>query len=506
MNASLERRKEIHQKIIDSRHALVPGRDENEYCDPIFVKNVEQEVMEELNIKYFYSEFDHMVDLIRVAKYFQCPILTKNFEYCLYGVSCITPHSLNFGDTLKCTLYDLSEKHVFPRSRQLLSVLLAASDEDSPLFCLFPRDASYTDKNVFFKRLHWIRRQNFNEAISDLSRNLNESNKKSFIVSINEFESYFRIGGDRLALSYFKEINLNKYDFFARLVASGAVAVPYINLRYNKTFSGSWLIFDENKDDAMWPVLEMIFHVLGLLTKSVDVKISFIGRKHLSSCVLDKEMKLRKNRALRKSPPTSDMFQEIMCEILNDFKFQLLNALPEDCRMIALALVYYCYKSGEDFKNGIYSVILSYFMLGRVLSNVGVMRKSNFVISHAENATNENGNYATVARSFLEFFYISGSRAKEIFSRSMLHRMSEFEHCLQHMNYLNRLVDGKMKCTIYHKSINTAFINNIMASLINETSPLDFIKNKFQCDSMFLQYKNIIDVIENCVKLVQSNN
>lgn len=99
MKADLETRKQLHQKLIDNKMAIVPG-DEN-YYEPVFTKDVQKQVLEELGIKYYVCEHDARETMLDVSKNYKCAVLTNNIEYCLLGMSCVTPDSIAYDKNKK---------------------------------------------------------------------------------------------------------------------------------------------------------------------------------------------------------------------------------------------------------------------------------------------------------------------------------------------------------------------------------------------------------------------
>ncbi|CAF4928928.1 unnamed protein product [Pieris macdunnoughi] len=513
MKADVDKRKEIHQKLMNKTDSIQPGRQENEYCEPTFTKDVQREVFDKLGIRYFVCECNHSEALISLAIDYNLPILTNNFEYCLFGVTCILPNSIVFDDNgFRCTVYK-PNRQLFPLSIDMMSILLAISDEDSSYYQHIPGILKCHEKLIFLSAQHWIRKQNKKSAIETLTKYLKPSDKQELLETISYMEKLFKHSRHFVASSYRNRhavhptrIDTTSKDWFETAVARGLIAIPYINLKNNNSCSGSWLIVDKNRDDAMLVALDLIFYALGLLTNSTDLKISFIGRQSSLSIVRDIEKKLPTRKALYMFRSSSDLcsaelFRVIINELMNGFDFVTLDSISKDCHMIIIALVYYSRKN-KDFQNGVYSILLSYFMLGPIGNKVGVLKKSNFAVTHSTGDKTKD-RYVTAANAFIDLFYLDGSRLKTIFNRDILHNIAEFEHCLQHVNFLNKLCGEVTMCTIYHKAVNTTFVHNLYFTLTQEKNPLEYLKTRFNCDSIYLEYENLIRVFEKCAHSVK---
>ncbi|XP_045523240.1 uncharacterized protein LOC123713558 isoform X2 [Pieris brassicae] len=375
MKADVDKRKEIHQKLMNKTDSIQPGRQENEYCEPTFTKDVQREVLDELGIQYFV----YKQELLETISYMEL---------------------------------------LFKHSRQFVDSLYRSHHTIHPT-----------------------------------------------------------------------KIDTTNKEWFETAVARGLIAIPYINLKNNSSFSGSWLIVNNNRDDAILVALDLIFYALGLLTYSTDLKISFIGCQFSSSIIWDIEKKLPSHRALYMFRSNSDLYSAellrvIIHELMNGFDFVTLDSISKDCHMIIIALVNYSRKN-KDFQIGVYSILLSYLMLGPIGNQVGVLKKSNFAVTH-NTGDKTKDRYVTVANAFIDLFYVNESRLKTIFNRKILHNVSEFEHCLQHVNFLNKLCGEVTMCTIYHKAVNATFVHNLYFTLTQEKNPLEYLKRRINCDSIYL--------------------
>lgn len=499
MKVDLERRKEIHQNVINNRDAIQPGRDENIYCEPIFVQDVQREVLEELGIQYYVTEYNNKEAMFTVAKYFDCPILTNNFEYRLYGVKCIVPNSLIFSNTISCDVLCKVELYM---PKDMIPIFLTLIDEDSSFFKKLPRIINCQEKNLIASVLRWATRQSKDVALKDVLKNLKDETEREIFINTCEEHTKLCKADDQMAIQYF-ESGMVKNDYFLDRVANGKIAVPYINLKNNATFSGSWLIVDKEKDDAILPAIDIPLFIYGILTNSENVKITFIGRKLNKSEVWDIEGEFRATEGLLKKIQNSErhVFNDYVRKILPGFVFMWLKPLPEDCWVLIIACLYFC-KRNKDFINFAYSFMLSYVMLGPVSEKVGVIKKSNFLslndFDKSEDSSEDmkTKDCALATIKLIDLFY--ADKIISIFNRRILHSLAEFQHYLQHLNYLNKFCGGTIKCTVYHKVLNISFVYNVYQKIEKDNS-LKYFETTL-CNSPVLTYfKKMINVFDECL-------
>lgn len=501
----IESRKKIHQKLIDVNIAIVPGDDQ--YYEPVFVKDVIKQVLEELGIKYAVCEYDVYKTLLDVSRAYNCPVLSNNIEICLMFMSCITPDSLVYGQEQKLILCQISTSEAFYHRQCKIHhtkkpLFMAIIDETGPLFKKIPEIVGFMPKkgtNPAGYLMYWVKRIELKEANSFIGNLLaTDEERKIFEDSIAELSMIFFSPRDYFAIKHFrsqknysiyKDINM----LFRSGVMTGKIAIPYINLR-NGTFPGSWVICDESKRDAMQPAMDIVMDAYDFLSKYHNEKpVTFIKR------IGDKtDLELVK--------PTN-RFHDFADKVLKDFNWLDLNKAPEESWLLIITLVY-CMTHIEDFIDAAYSILLSYVMLGPVSEKVGLIKRTklNSCLNKSERETNNECTYEdslTGSKALLNYFYEGD--LTESFDRSALHDLAEFQHCLQHINYVNKLYDSKMwggevKCTTYHKTYNGTFVYNILLHMRQYRSPVAFIKHHLNtCPSVLKFYLKIKGVFESCL-------
>ncbi|XP_061718537.1 uncharacterized protein LOC133526096 [Cydia pomonella] len=502
MDVDLEKRKVIHQNIIDDRNIIEPG--DNKFYEQIFTKSVHREVLEELGIRYCVTEYNARQTLLDLSKELNCPVLTHNFEQCLLGMTCIIPGSIwydqakNHITCLKQTP-DLFKKYI-KVSEVMKPIFLTIIDENLPLYDKIPEIIGSKPQWPVGPLLYWIKKQereSLERVIDKLDMLLTTMEQKQmFRESIDELTNIIFHSRESHALSYLKgeqtAILDVEIEWFKNGVLTGKIPSVYINLKNRATFSGSWVLFDESKRDALLPTLDIVMYAHSLLWDSPQ-SLTFIGRK---GCSVDVTVMPPKYSGTSKEERKEEgNFEKFIEDMLPGFDWSLLKHIPEDSWLLIVSLVYYF---ARDFTMEAYSIILSYVMLGPVSASVGLLRKNKIMCQRLESGDDGVCTYKDcleAAKAMIEYF--DEGDIKNTFNRSILHDLAEFQHCLQHVNYLNMLC-GNLKCTNYHKTYNGTFVFNILRQLRKHDDPMLFFETKFETSPSVLSfYKSIKDVFVN---------
>ncbi|XP_063537344.1 uncharacterized protein LOC134746748 [Cydia strobilella] len=501
MDVDLEKRKVIHQNIIDDRDNIEPG--DNKFYEQIFTKSVHREVLEELGIRYCVTEYNARQTLLDLSREFNCPVLTHNFEQCLLGMTCIIPGSI---------WYDKKENHVtclkqtpdFFKERIKISedmkpIFLTILDENLPLFDKIPEIIGSNPQWHVAPLLYWIKKQereSLERVIDKLDMMLTTMvQKQMFRESIDELTNLIFHRRESHALSYLKGdqtvILDDEIERFKNGVLTGKTPSVYINLKNKATFSGSWVLFNESKPDALLPTLDIVMYAHSLLWDSPQ-NLTFIGRKGRSVDVTI--MPPKYSRTSKEGRNKEGTFEKFIEDSLPCFDWSLLKHVPEDSWLLIVSLVYYISKANRDFTTETYSIILSYVMLGPVSAKVGFLRKIKKMSCSLESGDDDVEIYTyknclEAAKAMTEYF--DEGDIKNTFNRGILHDLAEFQHCLQHVNYLNMLC-GNLKCTNYHKTYNGTFVFNILLQLKKHDDPMLFFETKLETSPSVLNfYKSI---------------
>lgn len=512
MKADLETRKQLHQKLIDNKMAIVPG-DEN-YYEPVFSKDVQKQVLEELGIKYYVCEHDARETMLDVSKNYKCAVLTNNIEYCLLGMSCVTPDSITYDKNKKgisCKIQTPEgHKAYFCLHNHMKPVFMAVVDEDGLMYRKIPRIIGLQKKNPIGTMIYWFNHQNQTEAIEKLAKVLDsEADKQKFRDTVHELIKLILFTRKNPALKYF---NMTESDNskFQKGGSIGQIAVPYINLKNNGWFSGSWVICEKKRKDAMLPAIDIILCARSVLSDDKKDEITFIGRKVDKSSITQITADAKFSAINEEVLWIEDHFEKFVDTALPGFNWSLLNDVSEDLWLLIISLLYYLSKAGRDFITPVYSILVSYLILGPVAKKVGLIKRSNLTMCHSQalddtDVENECTYEDSLKAAHAVIDYFDEGRIKKNFDRDVLHSLAEFQHCLQQMNYLNKLCGEKVQCTDYSRTYNGTLVFNVLLRMKKCEDVMFFLESHFKDSPSVLKlYKHVKGVFDNCLATVQA--
>lgn len=519
----IDRRLEVHQKIIDQNNSIDPNKEDNIFKDPIFMTRVFKEVLDELSMEVITCESNSVVEMVNLAKYYKCPLLTRSVDLSLVGVPCISPRSINFEDyrVISCKLYDPEVcKGRIALNQDKLSIFLTLLDDDSDYLQDLVQLIRFRENNLLYTVHRYMKRQTRDTVLSDFEKHMTKTRYDMFLKDYNKIRDSMFKRQPILRLQYLKNQAMESEDWFVKGVMTGKIAACYVNLKKIGLFSGSWLISDNSKEDPMLPSMNIVRFAYELLSNFQSAKITFVGRVGDQSKTWEIFDSIGFERAKGtfgdvfkdgwSSNALPDYFTYFAQVELPGFDFEALTIIPEDCRLLMMALVYYIVKIDGDNRPLVYSVILSFIMLGPVTKVTGILKKSNFNLMQDEanhsDVANEDGlvekDCFVAAKALIDYFYAND--LANIFDRGVLHMFAEFQHCLQQLNYLNNLCGQRVKCTVYHKCYNATFIYNIFLEIQHQMEPKAKIEGMLKGSPTVLEYfQKFVQVFEHCVDSIK---
>lgn len=518
-------RHRIHQKIINKTILVDPTKPDKVFCEPIFVKDVFKEVLNELNIRFGVCECDNVVDMIDLARYYGCPLLTKNVEYSLFGVSCISPHSLIFEPgCITCQIYDTA---ICVKTIRLgyykLAVFIVLMNGCNNYLQDLEELIKFRKNNVINRVHRYIyRHQTIDSLLSDIGREMSSSRYELFLNDYKKIKDLLNNYRNLKSLlqKHVGNTDMGSVGWFVKGVITDRIASCYVNLIKSGTFSGSWLISDNSKEDPILPSMNIVRFAFELLTNFRGANITFLGRVGTRSKAWEIFHSVGFKRpegavgdvfgsscSMAQLP---DYFTYFFQVELPGLSFDALKLIPADCRVLMLALVYYSVKINDDNIALVYSVMLSYIMLGPVARATGLLKRSNLTLMETDvgdsDVTTADGlvirDCYAAARALLRHFYY-GNDIAETFDRGVLHTFAEFQHCLQQLNYLNRLCGNGMPHTVYHRCLNATFMYNMYFELCLEHEPLVMAQVKsmlMNIPSVLKYFMQLVRVFKFCLK------
>lgn len=508
--SSMDKRKEIHESIICHRTAtninMVP------YFQPLFVRDVQKQILEEMDIKYFVCEYDSMEAIIGVATKLKCPVLTDKIEYSLFvGVSCIPTKSVlrvNGSKSLICTIYENEKvKNAFGVYNKT-PMLLALLNENGAYFENLKELIVDMEIDAVWPVVKWVKRQREATLVSTVLKGIYEDKHKDDLKVVYErIQTLYVYPLCNLAVKYFQRDRVHGLfpddkKWFVKGVSNGRIAPAYIHLKKEAFLFGSTLMYDSKRPDALLAAFEIVSYSHCLLTNSQSSTITFIGRQddntvvqEISRCWVKNIRqrgiftKLRDGKKLKANE--CDVFKEFVEEVLPGFNFSNLELVPSNCWLLIITLFYYILKKNKSFIDAAYCILLSYIVLGPVSKRVDKLKKAESE-SHIEMD-------CMFFYNNLKFMFEKADLSQK-YNSSVVSSFLEFQHCLQHINYLNKLCGEKIPCTVYHKTYNATFIFNLFTFIENKNHLMEYLESKFAGSFCLKMYKNVVDGFEKCLK------
>lgn len=513
------KRKEIHHKIINDINGTL-RMDMVGYFQPLLVNDVQKQVLEEMSIKYFVCEYDSIEAIVAVARKLKCPVLTNNVEYSCFGVSCITPNSLEHskGETkIKCTIYEHDKVKTAIGVYSKMPILLALLNESGEYLEKLAGIIGDDETDMITPVVRWVKRQKEANAINTVSMAIDDENQyKVFKEVYEKIQSIYSYPLCTLAVKYFQRERghgMFKDDkkWFAKGVSNSRIAVPYINLKKRGLICGSLIIKDSSHSDALLAAMDIIVYSHCLLKNSQDSTITFIGREGKKTSIKEIEThwekpisnrdiftKHRVGKKLQLLNKEPEAFEQFLEEVLPGYDYKKpLEDVPEESWILILTLVYYVYKKNKDFAKVAYCVLLSYVMLGPVSRLLDHLKNNVQLLTVSDTAKEASTFYNGLQFLFKEV------NLKEKYDTTLVHYLSEFVHCLQHMNYLNKMCGVKIPCTVYRDTYNATFIYNTYLFMDNKNEFMEYLEHRFGGSVCLKTYKNVVTAFENCLSVVK---
>lgn len=494
----------------------------------IFTKDIYKEVLEEMGFEYVTCQFEAKRECIAFAQKRNCPIISNDIEFCFSGVSYI-PINFNTGllDIDQCKLFILDDfMRKFRINEEKLAIFVVLTDEykfpenhfqEFMAAMRITRFSNYVKNKAILK---WLSGTANSQAALRLIFKYAPSDRTTFLEKHKEVTAFIRRQEKQGLPSQFLEnqcaLQFMEKDpqWFEKGVVTQAVAIPYINLYRWNTIIGSWETKDNDAPDALLLSLDIIKYAFGLLWNFRKKEFIF-AQETLAGDINKIIVKIPsnfQNCTAVESPFENGwsqvralgLFEHFLTETLPVFDFSILNRLPEDARLLFIALVYFSHKKPEVTRNEVCSVLLSYLALN-ILS--GLERKNPvdtglasrpILLDTMEKDSVVYEDKLVARRNLAEYLdELPEGEEANIYNVQSIHSVVEFQHCLEHFNYLNRLCGRPYQPTLYSKTFNGTLVHRVLFSLNRQTvCPFTFCENKLmQASTVLAFWKRLTGVI-----------
>lgn len=482
-----------------------------DYKPLIFTKEVYEQVLEEMHFDYVICQYESKRECIAFAQTRNCPIIGFDIEYGFSGVPYISANpyakKLNMARCKVFTLDNLMRKFLI--NKEKIAIFIVLTDE-----YIFPENhfQNFMEaKNIPLspqyvrneKIFDWLSRVDSQIALSQIFEYITSDHQTFFSKKKEEVMAFIRQQEKPGLPSQYLESQMNLQfvendpQWFEKGVVTKAVAIPYVNLYRWQTMPGSWATTDNGASEALLLSLDIIKYALGLLTNFGKDEFKIVRETCLG---IMEEISENMPSNFRKpiynaieSPfengwtrvRSLGLFEHFLTETLPMFDLTTLRRLPEDARLLVIALVYFSHKKPEITINEVCSVLLSYLVLNVLSDPVdGDTGIDNHLILYADKLA--------ARRNLAEYLdELAEDDDMVIFDGQRIHTVMEFQLCLQHLNFLNRLCGRPYQSTVYSKTYNGTLVHRILFSLTNQNEgTCAFIENKLKTAPTVLAFWN----------------
>ncbi|CAB3242734.1 unnamed protein product [Arctia plantaginis] len=471
------------------------------FSSPVLMKEIYKQVLEELGIKYATSVMESKDDCVAIAQVLQCPVLSEDKEFYFKAAPYIPYRKLEYipsDSYITCKQYHINElfqKYLLTVKK--IAIVLALSDVTifpNNYFNSLMKKWHFTGQNLpnqLLQMLKYISEHGELEVLNSiLNVFISKSEKEKFMSQIEVLEKANK--SDNVVVNYLLNLpSIRDSLWFETGVANQKIATDYVYLYKHKMIMGSWAIEKNDTVDSIMLSIDIIKYGYNLLTnfepsqitvyqstkKYVQVNtVSDIAKPiyHCSESVFENGWKKIKDLKL---------FEHFLVQ--NNINIVLLDELPEDVKMLVIALIYFARKKiSENIQvtKEVYCFIISYVMLNAVFDQSA----SEIRNSITEKDFNTAKNITTKEK---KYFVYNNDEAKRIFNENTLKTLAEIQYCLLHMNYLNTLCGSPFMKTRLHKTFNGTFIYKLLKDM-NGRDEKEFIGELFKTAPSVLTFVN----------------
>ncbi|XP_049878909.1 protein asteroid homolog 1-like [Pectinophora gossypiella] len=438
------------------------------FTPPIFMKEIYKQVLEEMGFNYTICTFESKKECIAFAQKNNCPVISNDTEFCFSSITYIPYTSMRFNEetaAIDCGLFTIGNFMLkYQLTKEKMAMFVAVTSEiykciPREYFYKFQKLARISTKNMYERNvsmLNWLRKTKENDAEKGILQNAVLSKyfaAKREVCNLIEEQKAPGIPTEYLENENKIEIADNDPLWFDKGVAAKHIAIPLVNLFHHHTIFGSPIKTDIEDQDAVLLSIEIIKYISNLLTNFERQEITFYTNKHNISVTLTDSVQkpnyIANHSAFENGwmhlPP--GLFEHFLTESLQGFEFEQLDNLPEDSKLLMITLTYFSRKKKDvDVSNEVYCVLLSYTVLS---ANIDEKRMALHSL-----------------RKYLE----KGSGGDLFVSPSSgLFPLVEFQHCLEIMNYLNKLCGKPYQPTVYSKTYNGTLVYKMLRATKSES-------------------------------------
>lgn len=469
---------------------------------PIFMKEVYKQVLDEMDIEYSISEFEAKDEVIAFAHTKKCCIISNDIEFCFSGEPYVPYDTIEFDpgtNSINCGLFVLDDFLLKYRlNHDKIAIFVTLTDTtifDETYFEKLLKRMKMLNRNKNILLLQWLAKTSTQGALNAIKNSL-EVHQNRFLQELQNVRNRYEKKICRVSASYLLHKDIlttdNDLRWFEKGVTLGHIAIPYINLYYSNIMVGSWAIEGKDSEDSLYFSMEIIKYAYNLLTNFEKNEFQFKDKHQVTHTIGTTNAIVKKPQYVNFSPfengwegalKTQRLFEHFLESTMPGFNFDHLKLLPEDARLLVIALIYFSHNKAEDVTDIVHSVLLSYTML-RVTA---IQNSSTFMKADIDAAR----------RELAQFFHITPLEAEDIYDEKLLYPLVQFQFCFIHLNYLNKLCGRPYVPTVYHLTYNGTFVYKVLFAAKDNGQGAKFISQKLGCAPSLLSfYESVYKVFE----------
>ncbi|KAI8424103.1 hypothetical protein MSG28_002710 [Choristoneura fumiferana] len=519
-------------------------RDKESHANPIFMRNIYMEVLDEMEFKYVVCEYESKRDVIALGQKLDCPIISDDIEFCFSGCMYIPSPELKFNDernTIECRYFLLQKflhrHHLTPDQLAIFIVLTDSELFPAGQFTKFFQHIRAPVNNHYKRNtriIQWLAQHTQQQAWKTIESCTTKDDYNNFSAVLSKVRLMVGrreaggVGAAWLQL-HGAPSAAGTGNWFPAGVAAKHVSIDYINLYRTKQFHGSALVKpQECKDDAMYISLDIAKYAFDLLTDFQNDGFVFVsetqsGRETMD--ITDNEHSIRKPNYEANVCVFENGWSTVrQLGLLDHFLQETLQRspralgwVPRGARLVLAALAYWTRRAARPAAlqaAGLHAaadaaaVLLGYVALSMLVQRTdknkknppksALFRKPILSPSTMQDEVTED-DCEIAAALMKDYFKISEEEIGRIYNEDLIYPLVQFQHCLSQLIDLNALCGAPLEPPALPRAFSAPLVYKLRHAMVGR-NPRKFVNSLLCPAPTVLAFANgLIDVYETLV-------
>ncbi|XP_063532783.1 protein asteroid homolog 1-like [Cydia strobilella] len=495
---------------------------------PVFMKEIYKEILDEMGFKYFVCEYESKRDVIELAQHLNCPVISRDIEFCFSGLKYIPSTTLKF-DTrqnyIDCGYFLLADFLANHRlTEEKLAIFIALRNERNipgDIFMDFlthlraPLIPYHCNKHL----IKYLSLYNRETVMKTIFKFISAEDKKIFIeeeANARQLTGRRESGGFGAACMMeprAARVALADPRWFAKGVASGQVHINYINLYRSQVYYGAGPI--PGFDNPILLSLNIIYYAYDLLTdfknegftliyetnvSDEDKKTMEIARTHnISRPAYDAEVCVFENGWDSVRP--LGLLEHFARSTLHLESLRHLELAPEPARLVMLALAYYSRHRPSAPTALPAAVLLTYVMLDLIddkpnNNNLAKPFDRKLIFNSTMDSFDATPAECRVAAAVMKEYYLKvPDRDFALLDQALLHALAEFKSCLLQLSALNTLCGSELPPPMFSRTFNGTLAYNLLYAATHAPNQPLFLDNLLSpAPTVYAFFKGLLEI------------